>query len=79
MLVYGKYELLDKDNPDVYAYTRELNGEKLLILLNFKSKTASVNTGLDLSKAKLLLGNYPSASKGEQLQPYVAAVYELLN
>lgn len=79
VLVYGKYELLDKDNPDVYAYTRELNGKKLLILLNFKSRTASVNTGIDLNKAKLLLGNYPIASKGEQLQPYEAVLYELLN
>jgi oligo-1,6-glucosidase len=77
VLVYGKYTLLDKDNPDVYAYTRELNGKKLLILLNFKNKTATANTGIDLSKAKLVVNNYPSASQGEQLQPYEAAVYEL--
>ena len=35
-LIYGKYELLDKDNPDVYTYTRELNGTKMLVLLNFR-------------------------------------------
>src|SRR5664279_922712 len=43
ILVYGKYTLLDKDNANVYAYTRELNGRKLLILLNFKSKVATFN------------------------------------
>jgi oligo-1,6-glucosidase len=26
--VYGKYTLLDKNNPNVYAYTREGEGEK---------------------------------------------------
>ncbi len=77
VLVYGKYALVDKDNPDVYAYTRELNGKKFLILLNFKSKPATVRTGVDVSKAKLLLDNYANPGNGETLQPYEAAVYDL--
>jgi oligo-1,6-glucosidase len=77
VLVYGKYTLLDKNNPNVYAYTREYNGKKMLILLNFKSKPATVNTGIDLSKAKVLLGNYPSPSVNSQLRPYEAVVYQL--
>jgi oligo-1,6-glucosidase len=77
VLIYGKYTLLDKDNPNVYAYTRELDGRKILVLLNFKDKTASVNTGLDIRKAKVLLGNYPKVSQNGQLQPYEAVIYEL--
>lgn len=77
VLVYGKYSLLDKDNPDVYAYIRELNNKKVLVLLNFKKKIASANTGTDISKAKILLGNYTRPSGGGQLQPYEAAIYEL--
>ena len=77
VLVYGKYQLLDKENPKVYAYTRELDGKKLLVLLNFSSKPASVNTGIDISNAKLLIDNYSSASTNATLQPYEAAVYEL--
>jgi oligo-1,6-glucosidase len=76
VLIYGKYTLLDKDNPDVYAYTRELDGKKLLVLLNFKDKPAVAQTWLPLSKAKLLLNNYPDAGKRGQLRPYEAAVYE---
>lgn len=76
-LVYGKYTLLDKDNPAVYAYTRELDGEKYLIVLNFSANTASVNTGINISKAKLLIHNYVNASTGDQLQPYEALVYKL--
>ena len=78
VLVYGKYTLLDKDNPNVYAYTRDLDEKKFLVLLNFTSKVASFNTGLDMSNAKLLLDNYSNPSKGNNtLQPYEAAVYEL--
>ena len=77
VLVYGKYTLLDKDNPDVYAYTRELNGSKFLVLLNFRSRPAKVNTGIDLGKATLLLGNYRVPSKADNLQPYEANVYQL--
>jgi len=77
VLIYGKYTLLDGDNPDVYAYTRELDGRKILVLLNFKDKPASAKMGFDVSKAKVLLGNYPTASPNGQLQPYEAAIYEL--
>jgi glycosidase len=47
-----------QDNPDIYAYTRELEGRKLLVLLNFSSKKATVKTDYSLSKAKILIGNY---------------------
>ena len=77
VLTYGKYTLLDKDNPNVYAYTRTLNGKKILVLLNFKNKVATTHTGLNISKAKLLLGNYAKASKGNSLKPYEAVIYEL--
>jgi oligo-1,6-glucosidase len=36
-LVYGKYEVLDKENKNIYAYTRTLHGKQVLVLLNFSS------------------------------------------
>jgi oligo-1,6-glucosidase len=82
VLIYGKYTLLDKENPDIYAYTRELNGKTLLVLLNFRDKAASTRLGLDISKAKLLINNYETGQpdgKGDavNLRPYEAAVLEL--
>ncbi|CAN5601574.1 oligo-1,6-glucosidase [soil metagenome] len=77
ILVYGKYTLLDKDNPKVYAYTREMNGSKLLVLLNFSAKIANTNTGIDLSNAKVLISNYATTSSRGMLQPYEAVVWEL--
>lgn len=35
VLVYGKYQLLDRENPDVFAYTRTLNGRTLMVALSF--------------------------------------------
>jgi oligo-1,6-glucosidase len=77
VLVYGKYTVLDANNPGVYAYTRELNGKKVLVLLNFTSKNAMVATMVNVNEVKLLLDNYPSRPASQQLRPYEAAVYEL--
>lgn len=77
VLVYGKYTLLDAQNPGTYAYTKELNGRKLLVLLNFTSKTAPAQTGMDLGNATVLIGNYQKPSKNGTLMPYEAIVYEL--
>ena len=77
VLVYGKYTLLDKTNPDIYAYTRALDGKKLLVVLNFKSTPATVNAGMDISKSKILLSNYASVNPGVKLRPFEAVIYEL--
>ena len=79
VLVYGKYTLLDKSNPSVYAYTRELNGKKMLVMLNFTSKTAAVKTPFGSANAHLLLGNYGDSAETvkTELRPYEAAVYQL--
>ncbi|MBS1932695.1 MAG: alpha-glucosidase [Bacteroidetes bacterium] len=75
--IYGRYTLLDKDNPNVYAYTREKGPRKFLVLLNFTGKPATVNTGFDLSKAVMILGNYAKPSDGIMLHPYEALVYQI--
>jgi oligo-1,6-glucosidase len=77
VLVYGKYTLVDKDNPAVFAYTREWKGKKWLVLLNFKDKAATVKTGSDLSKARVMIHNYPVASMDGTLKPYEAVIFEL--
>jgi oligo-1,6-glucosidase len=77
ILVYGKYTLLDKENTNVYAFTRELEGKKVLVLLNFSSKNATANTGLNISKAKVLIDNYGKTTKKGTLRPYEAVIYEL--
>jgi oligo-1,6-glucosidase len=54
-----------------------LNGKKILVLLNFKAQPAKANTGLNLSRAKVLIGNYTVPSLTGMLKPYEAVVLEL--
>ncbi|MBS1978880.1 MAG: alpha-glucosidase [Bacteroidetes bacterium] len=80
-LVYGTYTLLDKNNPDVYAYLRELDGEKILVALNFTDHKADVKLGLTVAKAGRLAGNYaqPIDQKFDymRMRPYEAVVWKL--
>ena len=78
-LVYGAYTLLDKDNPDVFAYTRELDGKKLLVLLNFSKKNAAYTLSISTAKSKIILDNYSNTKKIKKntLRPYEAVILEL--
>ena len=75
VLVYGSFNLIDKENPNVFAYTRELKGKKMLIILNFSNINASLKTDIDIKKAKVLLNNYTTTST--ELLPYQAIIYQL--
>ncbi|MFI5187319.1 MAG: alpha-glucosidase [Chitinophagales bacterium] len=80
-LVYGKYELLDKGNPDVYVYIREGEGEKILVCLNFSTRKASAKTGIDMKSSRMLLSNYDAVPVIKKtnilLQPFQAVIYKL--
>lgn len=83
VLVYGKYTLLDKKNPSVYAYTREFEGQKMLILLNFSSLNAKTIIDVNTKKARLILSNYPKVPVRNSLKsiltlrPYESIIYKL--
>lgn len=76
VLVHGKYTILQPNHPQVYAYTREWKGNKVLVLLNFSKEKANIEMGYDLQKLKPLIQNYPTLS-GNTLQPYEAVIYQL--
>jgi len=76
-LVYGNYTLLDNNNPDIYSYTREFNGEKIIVLLNFKERSGKIN--VNLNKTKLIICNYPKPTENlESMRAYEARIYEVL-
>jgi oligo-1,6-glucosidase len=76
-LVYGKYTLLDKENPRVYAYTREWEGERLVVLLNFSASEAEFKIGVELKSSISLLGNYSIPICIDILNPYEARIIKL--
>lgn len=58
-LIYGSYKLYDENNPYVFAYTRILNAEKYLILLNFSDTKTEFVLPDDLKTfTKPVLTNY---------------------
>ncbi len=81
VLVYGKYKIVDKENPSVYAYTREYDGQKMLVLLNFTAKQANVKVPAGIKNLKIVSSNYkitPSKNRLNTqmiLRPYEALIY----
>jgi len=78
VLVHGRHELLLPEHEQVYAYTRRLGDECLLVLCNFGATevAAGLEPALAGRPAERLLGNYPGASQPElaglMLRPYEA-------
>ncbi|WP_340393792.1 alpha-glucosidase [Paenibacillus sp. FSL E2-0190] len=79
IMAYGEYKLLLPEHEDIYAYTRTLDDEKWLVLLNFNEVPQTVDLSAELSKVtELIIGNYPdNAPTRELLRPYEARVYRL--
>lgn len=80
VLVYGTYELLQAEHPDVYAYTRTLNNEKMLVILNFKEHSSSIELEEVKDIDKTIINNYDSISietKMISLKPYQAVILSL--
>lgn len=79
IIVYGSYTLLLPKDPALYVYTRELNGEKLLVICNFSDQTKdfSLPDGFTPQKLTRLIGNYerPAAEANFMLRPYEAVVF----
>lgn len=77
VLIYGKTEYFDMENDSIFAYTREFDGRKLLVLINFKENEAEAKTGIEMSKTKVVFGNYSESSTNGKLKPFEAVIYEL--
>ncbi|MUV89211.1 alpha,alpha-phosphotrehalase [Halapricum sp. CBA1109] len=84
-LVYGEYHLLYEDHPDIYAYVRADDDDRILVVLNCfgADMTFHLPDHLDGSDAELLLTNNedPDSVSTDldelDLPPYEARVYRL--
>lgn len=84
IITYGSYELILPDDPQIFAYVRHGNDEKLLVVNNFYGESAEFRLPPDLGwtdyRAELLLTNYPDAPddyRAFTLRPYESVVYHL--
>ena len=76
IIVYGSYELLLKESEQIFAYTRTLEQEKLLVVCNFTDTAVSFQIPEEFKNAKCLIANTERSYQDTdiQLKPYEAFV-----
>lgn len=73
--VYGHYALLLPDDEEIYAYTRTLNDEQILVVCNFTDHDVPCPLLNDWQNAELLICNYNTPGNPGSLRPFEAVVY----
>ena len=78
LIVYGTYDLILDDDKDIYAYTRTLNNDKLIVYCNFSENTREVELPEEFTTGKILISNYNDAVVNTRLtlRPYEAIVIQ---
>ncbi|MCM3602009.1 alpha-glucosidase [Robertmurraya korlensis] len=82
VIVYGKYDVLLEDHEQIYAYTRTLKKEKLLVILNFSDHRPEFVLPEDMicRDIEVLISNYEQSAEPDvssiKLRPYEAIVYK---
>jgi oligo-1,6-glucosidase len=83
-LTYGVFHLLAESDENVFAYTREWDGEVLLCVLNFSASDRDFELDGTVSErvTGLLVGNYhdaeeTKASRVVRLRPYEGRLFTL--
>lgn len=85
VIAYGDYIQFLEDHPKVYAYERNYNGEKLLVINNFYGEECLVDLskeieGLENYNKSILISNYKDSTLdllSLKLRPYESIVYKL--
>ncbi|MGD6967216.1 glycoside hydrolase family 13 protein [Rossellomorea vietnamensis] len=82
IFTYGIYDLLLPNHEQIYAYTRTLENEKVLVLTNLSTENAEAPLeDLTVGSEGLMLNNYSveqhSGISKVALKPYEARVYRL--
>ena len=70
----GVYELLQEENENIFAYTRETEKEKLLVLCNFRGKEVSCVLEQGWKDGEVLIANYDGPYPEGVLRPYEAKI-----
>ena len=79
-IIYGDYSLLCPEDKNIFAYTRELNGDKILVVCNFYDKEVIFSFDGDFNHADILLSNYKDSStliEKLNLRPYEAIMFRV--
>ena len=84
IIVEGDYQLILEDHPDIFAYVRNGDGEKLLVMNNFYARetefTLPDEVDVEGWSSEVLISNYEDAKNVYShisLRPYESVVFRL--
>ena len=81
--MYGIYDLILDDHQEIYAFTRTLEDDRLLVILNFtrNNPVFALPDSVSFSDKELVISNYAVDPVEDvrllTLRPYEARVYRL--
>ncbi len=77
IMAYGRYKLILEDHEAIYAYTKTLDKDRWLVILNFSDQEALFEKPEDvqINKEELILSNY-EVSQDVSLNQFVLKPYE---
>lgn len=80
VIVYGTYDLILPDSKEIFAYTRTLDKEKLLVLCNYSDTKQYVERPELFAGARCMISNCDIQIQENTviLPPYAAAVYYIV-
>ena len=81
-LIYGRYDMILEEDEKIYAYTRTLDNDKYVVIVNLSDEEALYKyDDLDLIYENLMLANYKVREHGilkeGVLKPYEARLYKV--
>ena len=78
VIVDGTYELLEKDDPDLFIYTRTLGSEKLLVVCSFSDQERIYPVPDEFIHGQILISNSGRTEASDPLiQPYESFVVRI--
>lgn len=84
VVVYGKYELMLEENKEIFAYTRTLENEMLLVICNFTGNETEfvLERKFEFKSKELLISNYNVNENDSidsiELKPYESRIYKFI-
>jgi glucan 1,6-alpha-glucosidase len=77
VFIDGTFHMLMEDDEAIFAYERENDSQKLLVVCNFCGETVNCPLLQEWKDADLLIGNYKTIEDVVTLRPYEARMYHM--
>ncbi len=79
IIVYGTYQLLDKEDENIFAYTRQLGDRKILVVCNVSANEVQYKLDFDVEGKACLIRNYDNVDleKEMTIPAWFAGVWEI--